>query len=237
MGRPKAVVSWSSGKDSAYALHVAQQLQSFDIVGVLTTVTDPFHRVSMHGVREELLALQSDALGLPCIKVRIPSPCSNEIYQEKMLEALNRLKDDGVTHMIFGDLFLEDVRAYREEQLERVGMQGIFPLWLRDTQQLAQEMLAAGLRAVLTCIDPKVLGFEFAGRHFDASLLDDLPDGVDPCGENGEFHTVVVAGPMLKRSIEVDVGSIVERGGFVFADVIPVDPTLGGADASLRQVG
>ncbi len=217
--RPKAVVAWSSGKDSAYALHVARQSEAVEVVGVLTTLTDRFDRVSMHGVREELLDLQLAALALPCTKVRIPSPCPNDVYERQMGEAMSKLRASGITHVVFGDLFLRDIRAYREAQLARVDMQGVFPLWLRDTTDLVREMLTSGLRAVITCVDPRVLGKEFAGRKVDDALLADLPEAVDPCGENGEFHTVVVAGPMLARSIAVEVGPVVEREGFVFADV------------------
>ena len=176
--RPKAVVAWSSGKDSAYALHVARRSEAVDVAGVLTTLTDPFDRVSMHGVREELLDLQVAALGLPCTKVRIPSPCPNDVYERQMAEALSKLRASGVTHVVFGDLFLRDIRAYREDRLARVGMQGVFPLWLRDTTDLAQEMLASGLRAVITCVDPKVLGMELAGRELDDALLAALPEAV-----------------------------------------------------------
>ncbi len=230
--RPKAVVAWSSGKDSAYALHVAQQSAELEVVGVLTTLTDPFDRVSMHGVREELLDLQTAALGLPCTKVRIPSPCPNETYERQMGEALSELRTAGVSHVVFGDLFLRDIRAYREAQLARVGMECVFPLWLRDTTDLAREVWASGVRAMLTCIDPRVLERQFAGREYGPELIEDLPGGVDPCGENGEFHTVVVAGPMFRQSIPVEVGPIVERDGFVFADVVPMRSAV---DAPARR--
>ena len=229
-GIPKAVVAWSSGKDSAYALDVARRSGGVEIVGVLTTLTDAFDRVSMHGVREELLDLQIAGLGLPCTKVRIPAPCPNDVYERRMGAALAELRRSGVTHVVFGDLNLGDIRAYREAQLARVDMQCVFPLWLRDTAGLAREMLASGLRAVLTCVDPKALGRDFAGRAFDQALLDDLPEDVDPCGENGEFHTVVIAGPMLAAPLAVTVGPIVERDGFVFADVVP-NPVVGDENA------
>ncbi|NOY90995.1 MAG: adenine nucleotide alpha hydrolase [Deltaproteobacteria bacterium] len=216
-------MAWSSGKDSAWALHVSQRSEAFEVVGVLTTLTEPYERVSMHGVREELLDLQLAALGLPCTKVRIPSPCSNEAYQRQMADALAELRAEGVSHVIFGDLFLQDIRAYRETQLASVGMQGVFPLWQRDTEELVREMLGSGLRAVITCVDPRALSQDFAGRLLDEALLDELPDAVDPCGENGEFHSVVIAGPMLTSPIAVEVGDVVEREGFVFADVIPVE--------------
>jgi len=221
---PKAILAWSSGKDSAYALHVAKQSAQVEIVGLLTTLTEAFDRVSMHAVREELLDLQTASLGLPCTKVWIPSPCPNEVYEQRMGDAMNAVRDAGVTHVVFGDLFLQDIRDYREAQLARVGMQGVFPLWLRNTESLAHEMVTAGLRAVITCVDPRALDRSFAGRVFDASFLQDLPEGVDPCGENGEFHTVVTAGPMLQNPIAVEAGEVVERDGFVFADVLPVLP-------------
>ncbi len=215
---PRAVVSWSSGKDSAFALHEARRAGDFELVGLLTTVTAAFGRVSMHGVREALLDRQLEALGLPGRKIFIPSPCPNEVYEREMAQALASAKADGVTHVIFGDLFLEDLRAYREERLASIGMQAVFPLWRRDTRALAGEMLASGVRAVLTCIDPRKLERSFAGRAFDEALLRDLPPGVDPCGENGEFHTFVTAGPMFSRAIAVERGEVVERDGFVFAD-------------------
>jgi uncharacterized protein (TIGR00290 family) len=219
--RPKAFVSWSSGKDSAFALWEARRAGLFDIVGVLTTVNEVFSRVAMHGVRDSLLDRQVAALGLPCLRVNIPSPCPNEVYEARMAEATARMKADGVTHMIFGDLFLEDIRAYREERLAEAGMTGVYPLWGRDTARLASDMIDSGLVAHLTCIDPRRLDRSFAGRRFDQGLLDDLPDGVDPCGENGEFHTVVSAGPMFDAPINVTAGEVVERDGFVFADVVP----------------
>ncbi len=221
--RPKAVVAWSSGKDSALATHVARQSSEVEVVGALTTVTDRYGRVSMHGVRETLLDLQMEALGLPCTKVRIPAPCPNEVYEREMARAMSELRRAGVSHVVFGDLFLRDIRAYREAQLARAGMHGVFPLWLRDTGELARDMLRSGLRALITCVDPRVLDREFAGRAFDESMLAELPAAVDPCGENGEFHTVVVDGPMFARSIPVEVGAVVERDGFVFADVLPLE--------------
>ncbi len=220
--KPKAVVAWSSGKDSAYALFEARRAGAFDIVGILTTVTATFERVSMHGVREALLERQAAELGLPCHKVYIPSPCPNDVYEQKLGEAVSRAKAEGVSHFIFGDLYLEDIRRYRVERLEPAGMTAEFPLWQRDTRALAGEMLAAGLRAVVTCIDPSKLDKSWAGRAFDASFLSDLPAGVDPCGENGEFHTFVTDGPMFRGPIAVRTGDIVERDGFVFADVLPV---------------
>lgn len=215
----KAIISWSSGKDSAFALEKARQ--DFDVVGMLTTVTTDFDRVSMHGVRRELLRLQADAVGLVCHQVDIPSPCSNETYEHAMAEIMHKLRADGITHMIFGDLYLQGIRDYREKKLSPLGIQCVFPLWQRDTKALAREMVDAGLRATITCVDPKQLDASFAGRSFDHALLDDLPAHVDPCGENGEFHTVVTAGPMFRAPIPTRVGDVVTRDGFVFADVLP----------------
>lgn len=220
-GRPRAVVAWSSGKDSAYALHAVRQEGGLQVVGLLTTLTEGYERVSMHGVREALLDRQAEAVGLPCTKVRIPPDCSNEVYEQRMGEALGALREAGVGHVVFGDLFLRDIRAYREAQLARVGMTAHFPLWLRDTATLARQMLHDGVRAVVSCLDPRRLDASFAGRRFDETFLAELPEQVDPCGERGEFHTVVVDGPMMHRPIAVQVGQVVHRDGFVFADVVP----------------
>ncbi len=219
--RPKAVVSWSSGKDSALALHEARRSGEVEVVGILTTITTEFGRVSMHGVREALLDAQAKALGLPCWKVPIPAPCPNEVYEREMARVLADVAQIGVTSVVFGDLFLEDLRQYREARLAAIGMRAVFPLWRRDTALLAREMIDLGLAATLTCVDPRKLGQSFAGRSFDAALLADLPAEVDPCGENGEFHTFASAGPMFERPIATVVGEVVERGGFVFADVLP----------------
>lgn len=218
--RPKAILSWSSGKDSAFALYEAQRQGELDVVGVLTTITTAFERVSMHGVREQLLDRQVAELGVPCIKVGIPSPCSNEIYEQAMLRALTSARDSGVTHIVFGDLFLADIRAYREALLAPLGLTPVFPLWQRDTKQLAADMIASGLSAILTCVDPRRLDPSFAGRTFDSELLAALPADVDPCGERGEFHTFVTRGPMFQRGIAVTRGEVVERDGFVFADLL-----------------
>ncbi len=219
--QPKALIAWSSGKDSAFALHEVRCAGNYEIVAALTTVTDTFSRVSMHGVREELLRVQLDAAGLPSIVVRIPFPCSNEIYEREMAAALAQAKSDGVRHVIFGDLFLADLRAYREEKLAAIGMTGVFPLWLRPTDKLAQEMIDAGVEAHLATVDLKKLSASFAGRRFDNALLSALPAGIDPCGENGEFHSFVKAGPMFARPIRVSVGETVEREGFAYADLLP----------------
>jgi uncharacterized protein (TIGR00290 family) len=219
--RPKAWLAWSSGKDSAWALHTVRAGGAFDVVALLTTVNRTHGRVAMHAVRESLLEMQAAAAGLPLVKVPIPSPCSNEIYERAMSEAMARASAEGVRHIIFGDLFLEDVRAYREKQLAECGMIPVFPLWGKETRFLAEDMLAGGLRAYLTCVDPRQLDRGFAGRRFDVELLGDLPRCVDPCGENGEFHTFTCAGPMFRADLAVTVGEIVERGGFVFADLMP----------------
>jgi diphthamide synthase (EF-2-diphthine--ammonia ligase) len=218
--KPKALIAWSSGKDSAWALHEARRAGEFDIVGALTTVTDGFARVSMHGVREELLRAQLAAAGLPATEVRIPYPCPNDIYEREMGKAIADAKTRGVTHMIFGDLFLEDIRAYREQQLAGTGIAPVFPLWLKPTDALARDMIAGGVEAHLAVVDLRKLPASFAGRRFDAGLLADLPAGTDACGENGEFHSFVSAGPMLSRKIAVTVGETVERDGFAFADLL-----------------
>jgi uncharacterized protein (TIGR00290 family) len=227
MKRPKAWVAWSSGKDSAWALHVARQRGHIDIVGLLTTVTDTYGRISMHGVREELLHAQAAAVGLRLHVVRIPTPCSNDAYEARMQEALNLARSDGITHMVFGDLFLEDIRAYRERQLARVGMSGVFPLWQQNTQALACKMISSGLQAHVVCVDPRRMPTAFAGRAFDESLLRDFSADIDPCGENGEFHTFAWNGPMFSRPVAVTVGETIERDGFVFTDLMTADVVHG----------
>jgi uncharacterized protein (TIGR00290 family) len=218
--RPKALIAWSSGKDSAWALHEVRRAGELDVVGALTTVTDAFNRVSMHGVREQLLQAQFETAALPAVVVRIPYPCPNEIYEEKMAAAVEDAKARGVTHVVFGDLFLQDIRAYRERQLAGTGIAPVFPLWQKPTAALARAMIDAGVEAHLVTVDLKKLPASFAGRRFDLELLDALPAGIDPCGENGEFHTFVSAGPMLARKIPVTVGETVERDGFAFADLL-----------------
>ena len=215
----KVLVSWSSGKDSAWMLHVLNQQSPGAAAALLTTVSEAYDRVAMHGVRASVLRAQAEATGLPLITASLPSPCSNESYEERMRAVVTQAVTDGFTHVAFGDLFLEDVRRYREERLAGTGLEPLFPLWGKPTAALAREMIAAGVDARLTCIDPRVLPAGFAGRRFDLELLDELPPGVDPCGERGEFHTCVVAGPMFSKRIDVSVGEIVEREGFVFADL------------------
>ena len=213
------VVAWSSGKDSAWALHEVRRQGGYNVVGLLTTVTETFDRVSMHGVRSELVRAQARSLGLPLKVVSIPSPCPNEIYEARMGSAMKDLADSGVRHVVFGDLFLEDVRRYRETQLARAGMTGVFPLWGRATSGLLAHMLEAGTQTVLVCVDPRKLPQSFAGEWLTPSLVARFPAGVDPCGENGEFHTFVASGPMFPKPIPVRVGERVIRDGFAFADL------------------
>lgn len=228
---PRVLLSWSSGKDSAWALHELRTRGEVEVAGLLTTLNDEFDRVAMHGVRRTLVEAQARAAGLPLIRVPLPWPCSNEAYEAAVSQALVAARDQlGITHVAFGDLFLEDVRAYRERLLQPLELQPLFPLWGRPTAELAGEMTAGGLRAILTCLDPRRLDPTFAGRSWDAELLQYLPPEVDPCGEAGEFHTFVYDGPMFTAPIDVRVGEVVERDGFVFADVlagetsVPADP-------------
>jgi uncharacterized protein (TIGR00290 family) len=218
--RPKALISWSSGKDSAFALHEVRRVGEFDVVGALTTVTETFDRVSIHGVRQEILHAQCAAAGLPPRIVPIPYPCPNAIYEARMAEAVARATREGITHIIFGDLFLADIKAYREQKLAGTGITPVFPLWQRPTLPLARAMIESGMEAYIATVDLKKLPAEFAGRKFDFRLLADLPDGVDPCGENGEFHTCVVAGPIFSRPIAVTVGERVERDGYAYCDLV-----------------
>jgi uncharacterized protein (TIGR00290 family) len=227
----RALIAWSSGKDSAWALHEVRRAGEFEIVGAVTTVTENFSRVSMHGVREILLREQLAAARLEPRIVRIPFPCPNEIYEARMAVAMEEVKAEGVTHVIFGDLFLEDIRAYRVAQLAKAGMTAVFPLWQRPTGSLAREMVAVGVAAHLVCVDCAKLPARFSGRRFDLPLLSDLPSAVDPCGENGEFHTFVSAGPMFEREVTVRVGETVERDGFAYTDLMPLVPAKAGTQA------
>jgi uncharacterized protein (TIGR00290 family) len=215
----KILVSWSSGKDSAWTLHVLRRDRIGDIGGLLTSINVDAGRVSMHGVREEILYAQAEAAGLPLITIPLPYPCSNEIYEERMRQAVDKAAVEGFTHMAFGDLFLEDVRQYREDRLANTGLTPLFPLWRRHTSELAREMISGGLRARIVCLDPRVLPRDLIGSSFDARLLDTLPEGIDPCGERGEFHTCVTAGPMFSTPLSVLPGPVVERDGFVFGDL------------------
>jgi uncharacterized protein (TIGR00290 family) len=218
--QPKALISWSSGKDSAFALHEVRRAGEFEVVGALTTVTETSERVSIHGVRQEILRAQCEAAGLPQRIVPIPYQCPNAIYEARMSEAVAQAVKDGITHMIFGDLFLADIRAYREQKLAGSGITPIFPLWHRPTPELAQVMVASGLEAYLVTVDLKKLPAKFAGRKFDSQLLGDLPEGIDPCGENGEFHTCVVAGPMFAQRLAVTPAERVERDGYGYCDLL-----------------
>lgn len=220
MGLPKAWMSWSTGKDSAWALHRTRKERKVEVTALLTTVNQAFRRVAMHAVREELLDAQGEAVKLPLVKVPLPWPCPNAAYEAAMEKALAQAREAGVAHLVFGDLFLEDIRKYREEKMAGTGLTPLFPIWGLDTAQLAQDMIASGLEAYLTCVDPKKLDRSFAGRAFDSRLLPDLPSGVDPCGENGEFHTFTFAGPMFRHRISARLGRIEDRDGFVFADVL-----------------
>jgi uncharacterized protein (TIGR00290 family) len=216
----RILLSWSSGKDSAWSLHILRQRGGYDVVGLLTTFNEVADRVAMHGVRRELVELQAAAAGLPLWSVPLPWPCSNEQYEALMAEACAKAVAQGIGGIAFGDLFLEDVRAYRVKQLKDTGLEPVFPVWGLPTRALAEEMLASGLRAKLTCIDTKKLDRSFAGREFDDALLSDLPAGVDPCGERGEFHSFVYAAPMFNAALPVSVGETVVRDQFVFADLM-----------------
>jgi uncharacterized protein (TIGR00290 family) len=218
----KILLSWSSGKDSAWTLHTLNQTQPGKVAALLTTVNSAADRVAMHGVRRELLEAQADAAGLPLWQVPIPHPCSNDVYEAQMRDACARAVAEGFTHVAFGDLFLEDVRRYREERLAGTGLTPLFPLWEVPTQILAREMIAAGVRTKLSVVDTRKLDPSFAGREFDSTLLDDLPAGIDPCGENGEFHTFVYAGPMFAHPLSIELGETVVRDPFVFVDLCPI---------------
>ena len=215
----KTLVSWSSGKDSAWMLHVLRRDPAVEIGGLLTTMNEEFDRVAMHAVRRRLLEAQADAAGVPLRTVQLPWPCTNEQYEDRMRAAVAQAVAEGFTHVAFGDLFLEDVRKYREERLAGTGLTPVFPVWGIPTDRLATEMVEGGLRSVLTCVNPKHLDRSFAGRQFDRGLLDDLPAGVDRCGERGEFHSFAWDGPMFSHPIPITVGEVVERDGFVFADL------------------
>ena len=217
----KALLSWSSGKDSAWTLHLLRQQRDYEVVGLLTTINQAADRVAMHAVRRELVEAQAAAAGLPLWTVPLPWPCSNEDYERVMRQSCERAAGEGIEGIAFGDLFLEEIRAYREKQLAGSGLQPLFPLWRLPTEKLARDMIAAGLRARLTCVDLKILPADFAGREFHQALLQDLPEGVDHCGERGEFHTFCYAGPMFRRAIPVVSGECVRRDGFCFRDLLP----------------
>jgi uncharacterized protein (TIGR00290 family) len=221
MPKPRILLSWSSGKDSAWALHVLRQQGEVEVVGLLTTINSTHGRVAMHAVREALLARQAAAAGLPLWTIPLPWPCPNDTYETLMTGVFDRARAEGIAAIAYGDLFLADIRAYREARHAGTGIDALFPLWQLPTAQLARAMIDGGLRASLTCVDPKQLDASFAGRDFDAALLRDLPASVDPCGENGEFHTFAHAGPMFAAPIAIRKGEVVAREGFVFADLLP----------------
>jgi uncharacterized protein (TIGR00290 family) len=221
----KILLSWSSGKDSAWALHVLRQRHPDAVAGLLTTINEAVQRVAMHAVRRDVLEAQAAAAGVPLRIVPIPDPCSNDEYEARMRVCIEQVMRDGFTHMAFGDLFLEDVRRYRERNLEGTGLTPLFPLWQIPTRQLAADMIDGGLRARIACVDTRVLDASFAGREFDASLLTDLPAGIDPCGEKGEFHTCVYAGPMFDRPLAIETGAAVTRPPFSWRDyALPMGP-------------
>lgn len=221
MTKRRVLLSWSSGKDSAWTLHVLRQQPDIEVVGLLTTFNEAANRVAMHAVRHALVEVQAGATGLPLWPVPLPWPCSNADYEQRMLEVIGHARQQGITHVAFGDLFLEDVRDYRIRQLSGTGIDPLFPLWgsPANTPDLARRMLSAGLRAVVTCVDPKQLPAPFAGRLYDSAFLAELPSGVDPCGERGEFHTFCFGGPMFQRQIDIQVGETVSRDGFCFTDL------------------
>jgi uncharacterized protein (TIGR00290 family) len=222
----RVLISWSSGKDSAWMLHVLRQQAGIEIVGLVTSFNQAAGRVAMHAVRRELVERQATVANLPLWSVQLPWSCPNEVYEARMREAIERARQEGITHIAFGDLFLEDIRAYRERMLAGTGVDPLFPIWMTssDTARLAREMIAADLRAVITCVDPQQIDGRFAGREFDENLLADLPAKTDPCGERGEFHTFCWSGPMFSQPINVRVPGVSFRDGFWFADLVPRDP-------------
>ena len=225
----RIAMCFSGGKDSALALHALQQSGAWRVETLITTVTDAYDRVSMHGVRRALVRDQAAAIGIPLVEVVVPPQSSNKIYERAMGEAFDRLHEDGIRRVAFGDIFLEDLREYRERQLAASGLECLFPIWRQPTAALARSFIRDGFEAVAVCIDPAVLDASFAGRAFDASFVADLPEGVDPCGENGEFHTFVWDGPILSRPIPVRCGETVERDGFVFCDLLAADADIAAA--------
>ena len=225
----KILLSWSSGKDSAWGLHLLRRQYPGAVQGLLTTVNEAVDRVAMHAVRRDVLEAQARAAGLPLVVVPIPHPCPNEIYEARMRTAVATAVADGFTHVAFGDLFLEDVRNYRVERLAGTGLEPLFPVWGIPTAALAEEMIAAGLRARVACVDTRILDASFVGREFDHRLLRDLPSGVDPCGENGEFHTCVYAGPMFQKPLSLESGEVVAREPFVWRDLqLAAEPAIWG---------
>jgi len=219
--KKKAIFSWSGGKDSALALHEIRKNNGYEIVSLLTTFTKDYDRVSLHGTRRILLERQAESIGLPLHKIFIPKKASSEEYEQKMKKSLVKFQESGVSEVIFGDIFLEDLRKFREEKLSQVGMRAAFPIWKKDTRKLAHQFVELGFKAIVTCVDTKILAKKFAGRTIDEQLLAELPPAVDSCGENGEFHSFVYNAPEFREPLRVRVGEIVERDGFVFADLVP----------------
>jgi len=220
----KTLLSWSGGKDSSLALNAISKMEDVEIAGLLTTVTADYDRISMHGVRRSLLRQQALSAGLPLFEVPIPKNATNDVYEREIKVALIKLKKElGISTVVFGDLFLEDIREYREKLLSGPGLNCLFPLWRRDTRELAEYFITSGFRAVLCTIDPKKLDSSFCGREFDRSFLTEIPENVDPCGENGEFHTFVFDGPVFQQPIGIKIGEVVEREGFYFADLLPLE--------------
>lgn len=230
MTRKRTLLSWSSGKDSAWSLHVLGQRSDLEIVGLMTTVNQLYQRVAIHAVRLELLRRQTEAVGLPLHIIDLPCPCTNSQYEAAMGEFIEQSKQQGIECMAFGDLFLEDIKEYREAKLSGTGIAPLFPLWLVPTDKLAKEMISSGLRAIVTCVDPLQLPGSLAGREFNEEFLLTLPDQVDPCGERGEFHTFAFDGPMFSKPVAIEVGEITEREGFIYADLLP------GSNNSLASV-
>ena len=220
--KEKVALSWSGGKDSAMSLYELQQSGRYEVQALLTTLTEAYDRISMHGVRRELLERQAESVGLPLQKIYIPKNASNEAYETQMEQALRAQQRNGVQQVVFGDIFLEDLRAYREKNLARLGMKGVFPIWKRDTAELARAFLGLGFRAIVVCVDPKALEESFVGKMMDEEFLARLPASVDPCGENGEFHSFVFAGPILAEEIRFSVGEVVLRDSFYFCDLLPI---------------
>src|SRR5579862_4245423 len=216
-----ALFCWSGGKDSAMALHALREEGACRVTALLTTITEDYDRISMHGVRRELLKRQAESIGLPLHPVLIPPQCINATYEQRMKEALEHHLARGVRKVAFGDIFLEDLREYREKNLKQIGMQAVFPVWKRDTRELTREFLRLGFRAVAVCVDPRILDASFAGRELDAAFFADLPSNVDPCGENGEFHTFVFDGPIFQTPVRFTTGEVLERDSFVFCDLLP----------------
>ena len=222
----RVLISWSSGKDCAWSLHLLRQQPDIEVVGLLTTINAEFDRVAMHGTRRSILEAQAESVGLPLWQIPLPWPCSNEIYEQRMSQACGRAISEGITAIAFGDLFLQDIRSYREARLKPTGLEPLFPLWGIPTGELAQQMIAGGLHARVVCVDSRQLDSAFAGRDFDAEFLADLPSSVDPCGENGEFHTCVYDGPIFSYPIPLESGDTISRNGFIYTDLAMIGPAL-----------